>query len=89
MVKNIFGAYQAEIDFSKWNGECDKLIIRDIEYDEDLLTVFQRLREDFWVRIETQTKEEKWGRRKTVYALLNIELILKDCYIKEKEKKVC
>jgi len=87
MIKNIFGAYQAEIDFTKWSGgQCDQVLIKNIDFNEDLLTVLQRLRESFWVEIQTDGEIEKFNGGKTVFTSLNIELILRECNIEKKGK---
>lgn len=79
LTQSVFGI-NAKIDFSKWKMEQDKIIIRDIDFDEDLLTVLQRLREYFYINIETETETYTIPntRKKTVSAVLVIELILRE-----------
>ncbi|RLG44767.1 MAG: hypothetical protein DRN81_03685 [Thermoproteota archaeon] len=77
IVKRIFG-YDTKIDFSKWELEADQVRIVDIDWDEDLLTVLQRLREDFYVLVEPETEEveiEDIGEVKS--QILNVTLIVK------------
>jgi len=88
MIKNIFG-YNVTLDFSKWTGECDRLIIKDIDFNEDLLTVLQKLREDFYVDLTTDGTVERFLGHKTVISTLDVELTFRGEFIKkEKEKEV-
>jgi len=82
MVKSIFGI-NVKLNFGKWSMELDKIVVEDIDYDEDLLTILQRLREYFWVTIETETYEdeveiEEGKKRKVNFSRLNLELVLRE-----------
>jgi len=81
MIKDIFGI-NAEIDYQRFGYEVSQLTIKNIDYDEDLLTIFNRLRNTFWVDIDadTQIDEIEWEGKKerNCYGILNVELIAKD-----------
>jgi len=79
MVKAIFGI-TTKLNFKKWSMELDKIVIENIDYNEDLLTVLQRLRDYFWVTIETVTYEdeielEEGKKKKVCCSRLDLELI--------------
>ena len=78
IVSRIFG-YDTKIDFTKRELEADKVKIIDIDWDDDLVTILQRLREDFYILIEADSEEvEIEGVGKTKSERLNIELISKE-----------
>ncbi|RLC81845.1 MAG: hypothetical protein DRI61_03320 [Chloroflexi bacterium] len=78
IVRSVFG-YDTKIDFTKRVLEADKVKIIDIDWDDDLVTILQRLREDFYILIEADSEEvEIEGVGKTKSERLNIELISKE-----------
>jgi hypothetical protein len=80
IIVAIFGDYSVELDFSRWNIELPQVIIKDVDFNEDLLTVLQRLRTFFWVRIIDDICDcnacEKGEHPPS--SQLNIELIMRD-----------
>lgn len=80
-LQSIFGI-NSKINFSKWDFEVNKIVIEDIDFNEDLLTVLQSLREYFWVDIDVVITEEEIdfgkGKKKVPCARMDLELIVKD-----------
>ena len=73
IVRDIFGL-NTKLNFDRWKIEQDHLKIEDIGFDEDLLTVLQRLRDHFYVSLDTRTEEVEVLGRKTITSRLNLEL---------------
>ena len=73
IVRDIFGL-NTKLNFDRWKIEQDHLKIEDIDFDEDLLTVLQRLRDHFYVSLDTRTEEVEVLGRKTITSRLDLEL---------------
>jgi hypothetical protein len=79
IIVAIFGDYSVELDFSRWNIEVPQVTIKNVDYNEDMLTVLQRLRTFFWVTVRADVCEcEECQAGRNPSANLNIELIMRD-----------
>jgi len=76
VVSGIFGL-NTNIDFSKWTWEEDKLIIKDIDWSEDLLGVLNRLRDYFYIDLDSEVEQSEFNGEKVPFSKINIELVPK------------
>jgi len=73
IVKDIFGL-NAEIDFKVFPWEASRVVIRDIDWSDDLVEVLKRLRSDFYIDIEPEIRVDTVDEKERNYAVLNITL---------------
>lgn len=92
IIKNLFG-YNTRLDWRRWEFEIPKIIIEDVDWCEDLVTVLQRLRETFYISIEPETYEYEAeyedGKKTCVGARFDIEVMnIQLKVIKMKDEKI-
>lgn len=75
VVRSSFGI-NAKLDYSKWPMEQDKIVIHDIDFNEDLLEILSRLRNEFYIDLDVELSEPDPSTKRQ-YPILNIELILR------------
>ena len=73
IVRDIFGL-NTKLHFDRWKIEQDHIKIEDIDFNEDLLTILQRLRDHFYVSLDTRTEEIDVLGRKTITSRLDLKL---------------
>ena len=71
--KDIFGL-NTEIDFKVFPWEASRVVIRDIDWSDDLIEVLKRLRSDFYIDIEPEVRVDTVDEKEHYYAVLNIIL---------------